>query len=181
MQKDLSAFSGTFARKYFTVVKNELRKVLPHHLYLGCRFAWKTPEAISAAGEICDIVSFNIYSPKINSGDWSFLDKIDRPCIIGEFHFGALDRGMFHTGLVAAASQAERAKMYEDYVGSVLDNPYFVGCHWFQYVDEPLTGRYFDGENYNIGFVTVTDTPYPEMVDAATRIHGASYTRRFVK
>ena len=26
-------------------------------------------------------------------------------------------------------------------------------------VDEPLTGRAYDGENYNIGFLTVTDTP----------------------
>ena len=31
-----------------------------------------------------------------------------------------------------------------------------VGCHWFQYVDEPLTGRAYDGENYNIGFVTIS-------------------------
>ena len=28
-----------------------------------------------------------------------------------------------------------------------------------------------DGENYNIGFVDVTDRPYPELVDAAKATH----------
>ena len=54
-----------------------------------------------------------------------------------------------------------------------------VGCHWFQYVHEPLTGRSYDGENYNIGFLTVTDTPYPELVAAARKIHREAYARRF--
>ena len=59
-----------------------------------------------------------------------------------------------------------------------MDNPAFVGAHWFQYADEPLTGRTLDGENYNIGFVTVTDTPYPEMVQAARAVLGEAYARR---
>ena len=63
-------------------------------------------------------------------------------------------------------------------VESVLKNPALVGCHWFQYVDEPLTGRAYDGENYNIGFLTVTDTPYPELVAAARAIHRQAYPER---
>jgi hypothetical protein len=31
----------------------------------------------------------------------------------------------------------------------VMDHPSFVGAHWFQYTDQPLTGRTLDGENYN--------------------------------
>lgn len=61
---------------------------------------------------------------------------------------------------------------------SVINNPAFVGAHWFQYLDEPLTGRTLDGENYNIGFVTVTDTPYPEMVQSARRVLADAYRRR---
>ena len=75
--------------------------------------------------------------------------------------------------------QADRAASYQHYLESVLDCPAFVGCHWFQYVDEPVTGRYFDGENYNIGFVTVVDQPYPEMVSKAKEIHTAMYARRY--
>ena len=131
-----------------------------------------------AAAELCEVLSFNIYAPKLDHGAYSFLLPLDKPVIIGEFHCGALDRGMFHTGLVAAPNQRERARMYETYVNSVLDHPLFVGCHWFQYMDQPLTGRTLDGENYNIGFVTITDTPYPEMVAAARKTHSAMYRRR---
>ena len=76
------------------------------------------------------------------------------------------------------SDQHERAAIYTDYVKSVLKNPALVGCHWFQYVDEPLTGRAYDGENYNIGFLTVTDTPYPELVAAARAIHRQTYQQR---
>ncbi|MDW8206277.1 MAG: beta-galactosidase [Chloroherpetonaceae bacterium] len=177
-REDLSAFVRSLAREYFRTVRDTLKRSDPDHLYLGCRFAWRTPEAVEASAEFCDVVSFNIYQPRVEPAAWDFVNALNRPCIIGEFHFGALDRGMFHTGLVAAADQKERAAMYRDYVRSVVDHPAFVGCHWFQLTDEPLTGRALDGENYNIGFLTVTDTPYPEMVAAARAVHREIYTRR---
>ena len=178
MKSGMSDYGKEFARRYFRVVRDELRKAAPHHLYLGCRFAWRTPEAVEAAAEICDVVSFNIYQPRIDPKEWSFLADLGKPCILGEFHFGALDRGMFHTGLVAVPDQAARAAMYRDYLHSVIDHPALVGCHWFQYVDQPLTGRTLDGENYNIGLLTVTDTPYPEMIAAARAVHREAYERR---
>lgn len=176
---DMSAFLLSFARKYFTVIHDVLKREDPDHLYFGCRFAWHMPEAVQAASEICDVVSFNIYQPNIHGKEWDSMVDLNKPCIIGEFHFGALDRGMFHPGLVSTPNQAARAQMYQDYVRSVVDNPAFVGCHWFEYLDEPLTGRVWDGENYNIGFVTVTDTPYPEMVTAALQVHAEAYSRRY--
>jgi hypothetical protein len=45
-----------------------------------------------------------------------------------------------------------------------------IGTHWFQWLDQPATGRN-DGENYNIGFVDVTDRPYAELVAAAKTTH----------
>ena len=102
------------------------------------------------------------------------------PCIIGEFHFGATsDTGLFHPGLLHCSDQADRARAYQEYVRSVIDNPHFVGCHWFQYMDSPITGRALDGENYNVGFVRVTDVPYQSMVDAAKELHRNLYKRRF--
>ena len=166
------------AERYFRTVRESLKRQAPEHLYLGCRFAWKTTEAIDAAAKYCDVVSFNIYDRRVDPEKWAFLNEMGKPAIIGEFHVGALDRGMFHTGLVSSASQEERAAVFGDYVGSVLDHRALVGCHWFQYEDQPLTGRAHDGENYNIGFVTVTDTPYPEMVEAAQAVHRGMYERR---
>jgi hypothetical protein len=175
---DMGAFVKELARAYFKTIRDQLKAADPDHLYLGCRFAWRTEEAVAASAEFCDVVSFNIYDRRVDPTKWSFLNSLGRPAIIGEFHVGALDRGMFHPGLVSARDQQERAAIYTDYVGSVLDNPALVGCHWFQYVDEPVTGRSYDGENYNIGFLSVTDTVYPELVAAARAIHRQAYARR---
>lgn len=68
---------------------------------------------------------------------------------------------------------------YAEYVNSAIDNPYLVGTHWFQYIDSPLTGRALDGENYNVGFVSVTDIPYQPLVDAAKDVNKNIYSRRY--
>ena len=98
--------------------------------------------------------------------------------INGEFHFGALDRGMFSTGLVATKDQQDRAACYINFVKSCLAHPRFVGTHWFQWRDQALTGR-SDSENYQIGFLSVTDQPYPELVAAARQIGSMMYETRF--
>ncbi len=90
---DLAAFVKELARTYFKTVRDQLKAADPDHLYLGCRFAWRTDEAVAAAAEFCDVVSFNIYDRRVDPGKWGFLTNLGRPAIIGEFHAGALDRG----------------------------------------------------------------------------------------
>ena len=175
---DLEAFVYAFAHRYFTLVNDAIKREAPHMLYLGCRFSSAPDRVVRACADVSDVVSFNLYYPSIKPDYRSGDQALGKPILIGEFHFGALDRGMFHTGLVGAANQDERAKSYQRYVRSVVDHPAFVGCHWFQYADEPVTGRWYDGENYNIGFVTVVDSPYPEMVEAAKAVHAEMYARR---
>jgi hypothetical protein len=55
-----------------------------------------------------------------------------------------------------------------------------VGTHWFQFSDQPFTGR-FDGENYQIGFVDVCDTPNPEIISAARDVGAKMYSARQAK
>ena len=171
---DCSAFMTALAERYFSVVSAAMKKHTPNQLYLGCRFAIRPKEVVAVAAKYCDVVSFNIYADTVDPEKWKSANDLGKPVVIGEFHFGATDRGMFHTGLRPTKSQAERAKAYAKYVRSVLAMPAFVGCHWFQYVDQPLTGR-FDGENYNIGLVSVTDTPYPELTAEARKVNAQVY------
>ena len=178
-QKDLSDYFYDFSLRYFTIIRDALREHAPNQLYLGCRFSTTPEEAVRACAEVADVVSANLYYDSVPPDKWTGDACLGAPIMIGEFHFGALDRGMFHNGLVAAKDQEDRAAKYKAYVRSVVDNPAFVGCHWFQYIDEPITGRWFDGENYNIGFLDVTDTPYPEMVEAARQVHEEVYVRRY--
>lgn len=62
-------------------------------------------------------------------------------------------------------NQEEQGVAYRYYVENAAAHPALIGIHWFQWIDQPSTGR-FDGENYNIGFVDVTDQPYTELIDA---------------
>jgi len=160
---------------YYRVVKEELKKLAPDKLYLGSRIHNNNAIALAAAGRHCDVISINRYDYTVSG--FSLPEGIDKPVIIGEFHFGALDRGLFHTGLRSVLSQKQRARVYTNYVNQAIENPYFVGTHWFQYADQVCTGRN-DGENYQIGFIDICDRPYPEMVAAARKIGSYLYTYR---
>ncbi|MFY0668159.1 MAG: beta-galactosidase [Alteromonas stellipolaris] len=178
---DYSEMLFHYGEKYFSVVNAALDKHMPNHMYLGARFpSWGKPmEIVEAAAKHVDVMSYNVYKEGIHPKSWEFLQDIDMPSIIGEFHMGARDNGLFHPGLIQAATQEDRAQMYIDYMHSVIDNPYFVGAHWFQYMDSPITGRAYDGENYNVGFVNVADTPYAPMIKAAKEVNSKMYPRRF--
>jgi hypothetical protein len=131
--------------------------------------------AVRAAAPYCDVISYNIYRRTV--ADLRLPEGVDKPAIIGEFHFGALDRGMFHTGLVPTADQNARAAAYRDYVTGALRHPQIVGTHWFQFGDQATTGR-GDGENYQIGFLDVCDTPYPETIAACREVGYGLYGTR---
>ncbi len=175
-REDLVAFYHKTAETYFRTIRDAVKAVAPQRLYLGCRFAWVNDVAAKVAAEYCDVVSYNLYRDDVSG--FRFPGGGGVPLIIGEFHFGALDRGMFHTGLRAAKDQNERAAKYENYVRGVLRHPQFVGCHWFKYMDEPTSGRALDGENYQIGFVDIVDTPYPEIIDAVRKVGYDMYDYR---
>ena len=169
---DLTAFYTKSAETYFHTVRAAIKSAAPHQLYLGCRFAGVNDLAARAASKYCDIISYNLYQRSVANFKTPSPDK---PLIIGEFHFGALDRGLFHTGLVPVESQAARAQAYKDYVLGALQHPQFVGTHWFQWMDEPTTGRVYDEENYQIGFVDLADTPYRETIEASREVGGQLY------
>jgi glycosyl hydrolase family 42 (putative beta-galactosidase) len=172
---DLTAFYTKTAETYFATIRDELKKVAPNQLYLGCRFSSVNDRAARAAAKFCDIVCYNRYEYSV--AELKLPDDIDMPLIIGEFHFGALDRGMFHTGLRRTENQQDRADKYASYVRGALTNPYIVGTHWFQYKDQATTGR-GDGENYQIGFIDICDKPYPEIVRAARDVGYGIYEYR---
>ena len=159
---DLSVFYQKIVETYFSTVHAELEAIAPDIMYLGCRLAWANNDTvIHTAAKYMDVISMNKY--QFNVTNVGLPKGVDKPIIIGEFHFGALDRGALHIGIREAFSQAHRGELYTTYVESALLNPYIVGTHWFQYAEQPPTGR-GDGENYNVGIVDLADKPFPELV-----------------
>lgn len=172
---------GMIAEQYFRTISQAMKKLLPGVPYLGCRFASYSDEVVRQAARYCGVVSFNIYEylPEQRLAD-ELSAKYDFPVVIGEFHFGALDRGMFDPGLRRTKDQNDRAAKYIAYMEQAARGAWCVGAHWFQYVDQPLTGR-ADGENYNIGMIDGADTPYPEMVEAVRKVSRELYQIRMGK
>ncbi|MGO8789540.1 MAG: hypothetical protein ACLQVL_19430 [Terriglobia bacterium] len=160
---------------YYHNVSALAKELLPNKLYMGSRldfhdFPNSTAERIEIArlaAKYTDVVSFNQYRFSLDEFHWP--GGIDRPVIVGEFHFGALDRGPLHTGLRMVVNQDQRADAYRHFVTSALLNPVVVGAHWFELYDEPTTGR-GDGENYQIGFLDICDQPYAETIAASREV-----------
>ena len=175
-KEDLESFTVEIAEEYYRIIREELKRAAPGKLYLGCRWAGGAPLfTVKAAAKYCDVLSYNIYRRHLR--EFKLPDGIDKPILVGEFHFGALDRGPFCPGLILLKDQEERGRTYVDYVRSALEHPQFVGVHWHQFSDQATSGR-FDGENMQVGWTDVCDTPYWETVRALREIGYELYPTR---
>jgi len=163
-------------REYVKTPCSEVKKIDRNHLNLGLRYAWISSDLCYEAGTDFDVFSINSYANP--APDPAMIKEITRrsgkPVIIGEFHFGAVDRGLPATGIQGAESQAARGDAYRYYVEQTVALPEIIGVHYFQWLDQPVTGR-FDGEDYNIGFLDICNKPYEELVKAAKETHERMY------
>lgn len=164
------AFIVDTFEQYLKLINQTFRKYDPNHMLLGMRFSHVPEEdLLKICGENFDVFSFNCYEmfPKPEVMD-QLLEMTGTPLVIGEYHFGTSDRGMSQ-GLVQVENQAERGEAYQYYTEQAFAHPGMIGVAYFQWADEDLAGRGYDGENYNCGLIDVTDRPYPHMVDAMKR------------
>ena len=173
---DLEEFNDKVIEKYFSVCREVFDEYAPGLLYLGCRFSGSNKKAIVIGAKYCDAVSHNFYRYTIE--DYDQPEGIDKPMIVGEFHFGTRDRGLFHHSLIEVKNQEERGKAYEAYVRSALEHPNIVGTHWHQFADQATTGR-FDGENFNVGFTDICDRPYYETINSIRKVGYDMYNIRY--
>ncbi len=165
---DVAAFRGEFADRYYRIWAQAIREADPNHLVLGSRMHGgnRPPEVVAACARYMEVVSFNNYDYGPREEEFSWLYGIaQKPFIIGEYGFNSMDEGLLASA-VPVADQMERGIGYRYYTEQLAALPYFVGGHYFQYLDEPITGR-FDTECSFNGFVRVTDIPYPILVEAA--------------
>lgn len=170
IERDYQHFQQVFAETYFKTISDALKWHAPNHLLLGGRYAVSTPEAVNACAEFCDVLSFNFYTLKPqDSYDFARLAELDKPVLVSEFQFGSRDRGPFWPGPLELAREEDRGPAYANFLTAALQQPMIVGAHWFQYLDQPASGRLLDGENGHLGLVAITDVPYPGFIDAVRK------------
>ena len=155
--------------KFFKELTESCRRVDPNHLNLGIRY-YTIPPAWAVAGmRSFDVFSMNCYENRVRSADMAKINSLlNRPLLVGEWHFGALDVGLPATGIGAVRSQADRGKAFRVYTEDAASKPWCIGVHYFTLYDQSALGR-SDGEDYNIGFLDVCNKPYEPLAAAALR------------
>lgn len=154
-------------RIFIETVDEAVKRHSPGHLNLGIRFGGVASDEILAACKgVFDVFSFNSYTlaPPHEVMD-RLLAGSGMPLIIGEYHFGTVDRGMSQS-LWQVDTQADRGIAYRHYTETAYAHPGLIGTAYFQWADQDLTGRGYDGENLNCGLVDVTDRPYGYLTEA---------------
>ncbi|WP_375103576.1 beta-galactosidase [Paenibacillus sp. RS8] len=177
-EADYSQFNRVMIRRYVEVPARLCKQVDPNHLNLGMRYAWVGSDDVLEGCEWFDVFSLNCYQFSPDKEQIAHISsRLNKPVMIGEYHFGAADGGMLAYGIRAVATQEERGGAYRYFVEQAATIPQLIGVHYFQWNDQPVLGRY-DGENYQIGVVDVCNQPYIPFVQAAKRAHEQMYQVR---
>lgn len=175
---DYSHFNRIMIRRYVEVPARLCKQTDPNHLNLGMRYAWVGSDDVLEGCEWFDVFSLNCYQFSPDREQIAYISgRLNKPVMIGEYHFGAADRGMLAYGIRAVATQEERGGAYRYYVEQGATIPELIGVHYFQWNDQPVLGRY-DGENYQIGMVDVCNQPYKPFVQEVKKAHEQMYQVR---
>lgn len=179
-EKTVKQFVYLFARRYYQLIHDAIRRYDTNHLLLGDRYAQSCPlEVARAAGEYVDVISTNYGADWPDGGISHFyLEGLHRmtgkPVLISEFYFCARENRSGNKnssdGFPVVSTQMERAASVRNNVTALAGTPYVLGAHWFQYYDEPAFGR-ADGENYNMGLVDIDNRPYEYLTAAFAQLH----------
>lgn len=164
---DMQAFAAVFLDKYFKMVHDTFKKYDQNHLLLGARFLPAMTRELEASvvtcGKYVDVFSVNYYSPDIDAAYLGHLNKLaNRPLLLSEWSFGSAEQGLAG-GCINVSNEVERAEAYRNYVEQSAALPYVLGNEWFAYLDQAITGRWFqkyNGESMNIGLINVADRPF---------------------
>ncbi len=168
-----------FADRYFAFVYQVFKKLAPNHLYLGHWLLpgwWENENDWLLMARHCDVIGFDAYEATIDEPIVARLIALmDKPVLCGEFGFPAYYQGKRGYGRFKSASEddADMGRKYARWIEAAATNRRCVGGVWFQYRDQPITGRgpmhgpvqAVHGENFAFGLVTVTDVPKQDALE----------------
>lgn len=173
-QADWRELIADAAARYCRTLSSAVRSADPNHLLFGSRFASPQSTATVVAAEACEP-----YVDVVSIDDFSFAPRrlgLRKPYFASAYSFNSLDSGLL-TAAAAVPSQEQRGQAYARYVALCASDFDCVGASYYQYIDEPVTGR-ADGDTSLNGFVTVADVPYAPLVTAARAVNAQVYELR---
>jgi len=169
-----SAWLSHLAEDYFRLTTTLVHKYDKNHLILGVRFkGYALPEVVRASRGYTNVQSINYYPPdaRLDPDMFRMMNELSgQPVMLSEYSFHALDGRSGNRNTVGFTAQVldqqARADGYHLMTTRLARVPYVIGADWFQWNDEPPSGRANDGEDANFGLVDIDDKPYDALVDA---------------
>jgi hypothetical protein len=175
---DIEALREAYEERYQQVIHETIKRVDPHHLYLGYWIVpgwWEDESDWRIAARHCDAVGYDFYHPTFSDERLArLIREADKPVLCGEFSFPPTyggQRGFGHYAAASADDDAAAGESYQRYVAAAAANPWCVGACWFEYRDQPLTGRgpghgeaLIYSEHYAFGVMDVTNRPKWDLV-----------------
>ncbi len=167
---DQTAFSHLFARRYFELSSNAIRKYDPNHLILGCRFGAPPGSVVLAECRrpFVDVVSANNYRENMYERMEIYHKPNDMPVLVGEFawYSSTFVNGKNSDGMVAKGTVS---------LEKLFTHPGVVGYTWYRWVNKSTPdgfaqknpGKQFIGD----GLVTLDDETNHLHADPLTKIN----------
>ena len=191
---DIETLREYYEDRYFAFVYQTIKKIDPNHLYFGIWIVpgwWVNATDWQLDAAHVDVIGYDRYSPVFEDSLLEGLAKSTaKPIFLGEFSFPPsynLQRGYEVYPSASAADDADAGAQYQSNLESAARNPWCVGVAWFEYRDEPVSGRGFlgetdldlvEGEDYAFGMVDVADRPKYDLVNQVRTTNLAMAQRR---
>lgn len=191
---DIETLREYYEDQYFGFVYRTIKWIDPNHLYFGIWIVpgwWVNATDWQLNAAHVDVIGYDRYSPVFEDSLLEGLAKSTaKPMFLGEFSFPPsynLLRGYEVYPSASATDDADAGAQYQSNLESAARNPWCVGVAWFEYRDEPVSGRGFlgetdldlvEGEDYAFGMVDVADRPKYDLVNQVRTTNLAMAQRR---
>jgi hypothetical protein len=170
---ELNQLRRYYEDAYYGWVHNTIRAIDPNHMVVAAWVSigwWAEEEDWDIAARHCEVVGYDRYSRAPSDPAMAArLARVDKPVLLGEFSFPpnyAGGRGLGAYPWAWATDDTEAGALYAAQVKASAVEPHTIGALWFEYRDEPVTGRgpgsgpqLVYGEDFAFGMVDGTDQP----------------------
>ncbi|HEY8517459.1 MAG TPA: hypothetical protein VIS07_18255 [Candidatus Binatia bacterium] len=199
IRQDRMAFEARVAGRYGEVVSAALHEGTPGVLNLGVRLfsIYTHPDLVRALAPHVDVMSLNDYDygtverPILRTisgcDEFGYLFATDaftdlatlhelsgKPLMVGEWFYRVRRTDITGPALPPlfpeVETHEEQAVAYRAYAQRMIDLPFVVGHHWFQWQDQPREGRR-DGEAQWIGVVDIEDDLREHLAQAMREVN----------
>jgi uncharacterized protein (TIGR03437 family) len=191
---DIETLREYYADQYYGFVDQTIKAIDPNHLFFGFWIVpgwWVNATDWQLQAAHVDVIGYDYYSPVFEDSLLQGLaTSTAKPIFLGEFSFPptySLLRGYEAYAAANATDDADAGAEYQANLEAAARNPWCVGVAWFEYRDEPVSGRGFlgetdldlvEGEDYAFGMVDVADRPKYDLVNPVRTTNLAMAQRR---